>query len=199
MKSFEHLLHEPLTDLLKHPGESTIGWALTQAARLHRTLLNTKLADLGLFAGQEQVLEALASHGSLAMSELAAVLRVRAPTASKMVTRLAALGFVQRDLGRKDARTVRVRLTRKGRMAVTRLQGLWDEVEHNLLSDLTLTEQGQLHELLLRAVTNLSPALAMNEKDFGSAQGAADRPMVLPHQASSSPDVLEQPIPRPHV
>jgi hypothetical protein len=44
---------------LKHPGDPTIGWALTQAARLHRTYLNTKLADLGLFAGQEQVLEAL--------------------------------------------------------------------------------------------------------------------------------------------
>ena len=107
---------------MKHtPGESTIGWALTQPARLHRTHLNTKLADLGLFAGQEQVLEALVSHGALTMSELAGILRVRTPTASKMVTRLAGLGFVQRDLGRRDARTVRVGLTRKGRMAATRL------------------------------------------------------------------------------
>jgi DNA-binding MarR family transcriptional regulator len=183
---------------LKHPGDHTIGWALTQAARLYRTHLNTKLADLGLFAGQEQVLEALNNKGALAMSELAALLRVRAPTASKMVTRLAALGFVQRDLGRKDARTIRVRLTRKGRMAVARLQGLWDEVERDLLSDLSSTEQRQLHELLLRAATNLSPALEDNEQDVGSAYDAADRPMALPHQASNNPDVRKQPIPRPH-
>jgi DNA-binding MarR family transcriptional regulator len=188
----------PVNDLLKHPGDRTIGWVLTQAARLHRTHLNTKLAGLGLFAGQEQVLEALDSHGALTIGELAALLRVRAPTASKMVTRLAALGFVQRDPGRKDARTVGVRLTRKGRMAVTRLQGLWDEVERDLLKDLSSTEQRQLQELLLRAVTNLSPAHENNEQDFGSARRAADRPMALPHQTSSSPDVREQPIPRPH-
>src|SRR5215203_305503 len=150
---------------LKHPGECTIGWALTQAARLHRTHLNTKLADLGLFAGQEQVLEALRSYGALTISQLAALLRVRAPTASKMVTRLALLGFVQRDPSRKDARTVGVRLTRKGRMAITRLQGLWNEVERDLLNDLSSTEQRQLHELLLRAVTNLSPAFERNEQD----------------------------------
>src|SRR5215217_9176953 len=116
-------------DLLTHPGDRTIGWALTQAARLHRMHLNTKLADLGLFAGQDQVLESLDSHGALTMNELAAVLRVRAPTASKMVTRLAALGFAQRDPGQKDARTVRVRLTRKGRLAITHLRELWDDVE----------------------------------------------------------------------
>ena len=186
-------------DPLKHPGDRTIGWALKQAARLHRTHLNTKLANLGLFAGQEQVLEALNNQGALPIGELAALLRVRPPTASKMVTRLAVLGFVQRDPDQRDARTIRVRLTRKGRMAVTRLQGLWDEVERDLVKDLTSSEQRQLQEFLLRAVTNLSPALANNQQDFGSANGAADRPMPLPHQTSSSPDVLEQPIPQPHV
>src|SRR5215203_5019264 len=169
-------------DLLTRPGDRTIGWALTQDARLHRTHLNTKLAELGLFAGQEQVLDTVNGYGALTIGELAAMLRVRAPTASKMVTRLTALGFVQRDPGQKDARTVRVRLTRKGRMAVTRLQGLWDEVEHNLLKDLTTTEQRHLHELLLRAVTNLSRAFEKHEQDSGSAHGAADRSLALPHQ-----------------
>jgi len=31
---------------VKYPGDRTIGWALMQAARLHRTHLNTKLANL---------------------------------------------------------------------------------------------------------------------------------------------------------
>jgi DNA-binding MarR family transcriptional regulator len=82
------------------------------------------------------------------------------------VTRLTALGFVQRDPGRKDARTVRVRLTRKGRMAVIRLQGLWDEVERDLLKDLSADEQRQLQELLLRVAMNFSPVLENNETDF---------------------------------
>ena len=188
----------PVNNLLKHPGDRTIGWALTQAARLHRTHLNTKLANLGLFAGQEQVLEALNNQGVLPIGELAALLRVRAPTASKMVTRLAVLGFLQRDPDQRDARTIRVRLTRKGRMAVAHLQGLWDEVERDLVKDFTSAEQNELQELLLRAATNLSPAVETNKQDCGSAHGAADQPMPLPHQTSSSPDVLEQPIPRPH-
>jgi DNA-binding MarR family transcriptional regulator len=74
-------------------------------ARLHRFHLNEKLADMGLFAGQEQVLQALDDQGALTMGELASILRVRVPTASKAVTRLAALGFVERQSdGRTGAR-----------------------------------------------------------------------------------------------
>jgi DNA-binding MarR family transcriptional regulator len=178
---------------LKHPGDRTIGWVLTQAARLHRTHLNTKLVDLGLFAGQEQVLEALHSFGALTMSELAALLRVRPPTASKMVTRLAVLGFVQRDPDRKDARTVRVRLTRKGRMAVTRLQGLWDEVERDLLSDLSSTEQRQLQELLLRVAMNFSTVVKNHEQAFRSVSATCDDQQPREHQSPSKTGVL--PIP----
>ena len=75
---------------------------------------------MGLFAGQEQVLQALDQQKVLTMSDLAAILRVRVPTASKAVTRLAVLGFVERmsellSDGR-DRRTVQVKLTRKGKV-----------------------------------------------------------------------------------
>lgn len=63
------------------------------------------------------------------MGDLAALLRVRTPTASKAVTRLAALDFVASAADPKDARTITVRLTRKGRLAAGRIQAIWDEVE----------------------------------------------------------------------
>jgi hypothetical protein len=62
---------------MKHPGEKSVGWALVQAAQLHRGRMGDKLGALGLFAGQEQVLQALAAPGLMTMGELAAVLRVR--------------------------------------------------------------------------------------------------------------------------
>jgi len=68
---------------MKHPGAKSVGWALVQAARLHRSRMGDKLADLGLFAGQEQVLQALAATDIMTMGELAGILRVRPPTASK--------------------------------------------------------------------------------------------------------------------
>ena len=43
----------------KHPGIKSVGWALVQASRLHRSRTGDKLSELGLFAGQEQVLQAL--------------------------------------------------------------------------------------------------------------------------------------------
>ena len=92
---------------MAHPNESSIGWVLAQTARLHRFHLNKKLTDMGLFAGQEQVLQALDGQGALTIGELASNLRVRGPTVSKAVTRLAALGFVERESNGEDRRSVR--------------------------------------------------------------------------------------------
>jgi DNA-binding MarR family transcriptional regulator len=170
-----------------------IGWALMQAARLHRVYLSQKLVDLDLFAGQEQVLQALTSPRAVTIGELATILRVRTPTASKMVTRLAAVGFVERCQSRKDARTVRVRLTRKGRMAATRLQGLWSEVERDLVQGLDSAEQRQLQESLLQVATNLSRALGSNEPDFDSVSATYDDQQAREHQSSSKTGVLVVP------
>ena len=104
----------PWSDAMKHPEAKSVGWALVQAARLHRGRMGDELGELGLFAGQEQVLQALAVAGLMTMGELASVLRVRPPTASKTVSRLAALRLVERHAEPDDARIVRVKLTDGG-------------------------------------------------------------------------------------
>src|SRR3954464_6502699 len=91
---------------MKHPGVKSVGWALVQTSRLHRSRMGDKLAGLDLFAGQEQVLQALASEGRMTMGELASILRVRPPTASKTVSRLAAMKLVERHTEPGDARIV---------------------------------------------------------------------------------------------
>src|SRR3712207_2990785 len=96
----------PVERPMKHPGAKNVGWALVHAARLHRRRMGDKLAGLGLFAGQEQVLQALAATEVMTMGELAGVLRVRPPTASKTISRLAALGLVERHPEPDDARVV---------------------------------------------------------------------------------------------
>src|SRR3712207_5571770 len=98
---------------VKHPGGKSVGWALVQASRLHRSRTGDKLSEMGLFAGQEQVLQALVNAGPMTMGELAAILRVRPPTASKTVSRLSALKLVERHTEPGDARVVRVKLDRK--------------------------------------------------------------------------------------
>ena len=159
---------------MQHPNERTIGWVLAQAARLHRFYLNEKMAEMGLFAGQEQVLQVLANQGAITIGDLATILRVRPPTASKAVTRLAVLGFVERQSNDGDRRSVRVRLTRKGETAAARIQALWDDVETDMVVEFDPKERKRLRKLLLRAAANLATALGGDEQDFDIPLDALD-------------------------
>jgi DNA-binding MarR family transcriptional regulator len=175
---------------MKHPGAKSVGWALVQAARLHRSRMGDKLADLGLFAGQEQVLQALAATDIMTMGELAGILRVRPPTASKTVSRLATLNLVERHAEPDDARVVRVRLTEEGRRKAVAIERLWDEVEAELLSDLDAKDRRRLRKLLRKAAKSLAVAagadsrgLEAGDEDIDELAGDA---VVLPVRAAAT-------------
>ncbi|MCE4223188.1 winged helix-turn-helix transcriptional regulator [Methylobacterium sp. C25] len=143
---------------MRPPAAKSVGWALVQAARLHRARVGDRLAALDLFAGQEQVVQALAVAGSMTMGDLAATLRVRPPTASKTISRLAALGFVERRAEAGDGRIVRVRLTETGFAKAAAIEKIWDEVEAELLDDFEGKEKRRLRKLLRKAAGNLADA-----------------------------------------
>ncbi|MBE7198327.1 MAG: MarR family transcriptional regulator [Parafilimonas terrae] len=143
---------------LRPPGIRSVGWALVQAARLHRARTGDRLAKLGLFAGQEQVVQALAAAGTMTMGDLAALLRVRPPTASKTVTRLAALGIVERRAESGDGRIVRVQLTEAGLAKAQAIEQIQAEVESELLDHLDKTDRRRLRKLLRKAARGLAEA-----------------------------------------
>ncbi|GJE25422.1 MarR family winged helix-turn-helix transcriptional regulator [Methylobacterium organophilum] len=143
---------------LRPPAAKSVGWALVQAARLHRARVGDRLAALDLFAGQEQVVQALAAAGSMTMGDLAATLRVRPPTASKTISRLAALGFVERRAEAGDGRIVRVRLTEAGLAKAAAIERIWDDVEAELLDGFDNKEKRRLRKLLRRSASNLAEA-----------------------------------------
>ena len=158
----------------KHPGSKSVGWALVQAARLHRSRMGDKLADLGLFAGQEQVVQALAAEGQMTMGELAAILRVRPPTASKTVSRLAALGLVERRAEPDDARVVRVGLTADGAAKAEAIAAIWDEVETELLGDFDAKERKRLRKLLRKVARNLAEITGADARGLDAADDEPD-------------------------
>ncbi|WP_407518828.1 MarR family winged helix-turn-helix transcriptional regulator [Methylobacterium oryzisoli] len=150
---------------LRPPGAKSVGWALVQAARMHRGRIGDRLAALDLFAGQEQVVQALAAAGTMTMGDLAATLRVRPPTASKTVTRLAALGFVERQAEAGDGRIVRVRLTEAGLAKAAAIDRIWDEVEAEMLDGFEGKERRRLRKLLRRAARNLAGAAGLDAQE----------------------------------
>ena len=149
-----------------HPAVKSVGWALMQPSRLHRSRTGDKLSELGLFAGQEQVLQALANAGPMTMGELAAILRVRPPTASKTVSRLSALKLVERHTEPGDARVVRVKLTREGKRKAAAIEALWDEVEAELLAGFDNKDRKRLRKLLRKAAKNLAGITGADQTGF---------------------------------
>ncbi|GBU18245.1 Transcriptional regulator SlyA [Methylobacterium jeotgali] len=163
---------------LRPPGSKSVGWALVQAARLHRARIGDRLGALGLFAGQEQVVQALAAAGTMTMGDLAATLRVRPPTASKTITRLSALGMVERHTEAGDGRLVRVRLTETGLAKAEAIERIWDDVEAELLEGFDNRERRRLRKLLRRSAANLAEAAGIEghepEPDLDGRDDDAD-------------------------
>lgn len=157
-----------------HPGVKSVGWALVQAARLHRSRTGDKLSELGLFAGQEQVLQALASSGPMTMGDLAAILRVRPPTASKTVSRLSSLKLVERHTEPGDARVVRVKLTKEGKRKAAAIDALWDEVEAELLAGFDNKDRKRLRKLLRKAAKNLAGITGADQTGFEAEDDLED-------------------------
>lgn len=141
---------------IKHPEAKSVGWALIHAARLHRARMSDKLTNLGLFAGQEALFQALAASGAMTIGELATMLRIRPPTVSKMVTRLATVNLVERHPDGSDARIVRVRLTGQGQRMAATIDRLWDEVEAEMLESFDLKDHKRLRKMLRKVVKNLA-------------------------------------------
>lgn len=172
---------------LRPPGSKSVGWALVQAARLHRSRIGDRLAALDLFAGQEQVVQALAMAGTMTMGDLAATLRVRPPTASKTISRLAALGFVERRAEAGDGRIVRVRLTDAGLAKAEAIERIWDDVEAELLDGFEGKERRRLRKLLRRAAGNLAEVAGVEGHEV-------DREADSEIDAEDEPDALVVPV-----
>lgn len=169
-----------------HPGVKSVGWALVQASRLHRSRTGDKLSELGLFAGQEQVLQALASSGPMTMGDLAAILRVRPPTASKTVSRLASLKLVERHTEPGDARVVRVKLTKEGKRKAAAIDALWDEVEAELLAGFDNKDRKRLRKLLRKAAKNLAGITGADQSGFETEEDLEDLGLDEPELAATA-------------
>ncbi|MGL4323624.1 MAG: MarR family winged helix-turn-helix transcriptional regulator [Beijerinckiaceae bacterium] len=138
--------------------ERAMGTLLTIAARVHRARMAELLAGVGLYPGQEQVLQLLAENTAPTMSELADALTVKAPTISKTIGRLTQQGLVERKAGETDARLVRVALTDAGRERVTQLGEISNRLEDEMTKGFDGKDKKRLRRLLRKASKNLAKA-----------------------------------------
>jgi DNA-binding MarR family transcriptional regulator len=132
-----------------------VGQALTLAARRHRAYTAVLLAEIGLFPGQDQVLQLLANQDGVTMSAIADALRIKPPTASKMIARMAAQGLLERRGTEDDARKVAVFIADEGRNRIDQLQKKARKVEKQALTGLDDKDIRRLRRLLRKVAKNL--------------------------------------------
>ncbi len=148
--------------------EKLISVQLGLTARAFRTRSAELLAAIGLFPGQEQVLQSLLRHETTkpakgepllvgqSMGDLAAELSVRAPTVSKTIARLAAQGLVERQGSGADRRQVRVCLTEDGRKRAGMIEAISDRLEGELIDGLDSKDRKRFRKLLRKVSRNLA-------------------------------------------
>lgn len=140
-----------------------VGYRLTHAARLQRARSAQLLQELGLFPGQETVLKALTDQNGRTMGDLALTLRVRPPTVSKTIGRLATQGLVERRPSVEDARIVHVYLTEEGRKRADAIDNISAVLEDEMTEGLDGKDRKRLRKLLKKVEKNLSKILGSIE------------------------------------
>ena len=93
----------------------SVSTAVTQVARAMRTQLSRGLAESGLYAGQDTVVQLLFEQDGLTPGALAQKLGVKAPTMTRTIGRMEVQGFVERRPDETDQRLTKVYLTESGR------------------------------------------------------------------------------------
>jgi len=163
-----------------------VGQMLTLAARRHRARTAALLNGIGLFPGQDKVLQALSAVEGLSMSAIAGHLNVRPPTASKMIARMAAQGLLARKGRESDARLVMVSITDEGLSRIEGLRRIAKRVERETLAGLDDKDMRRLRRLLKKVARNLGEkddAAEADEPDADIAPGGDQMAEAAPPQS----------------
>lgn len=138
------------------PTQETVAYLLVQIAKAHRNALSVRLAEVGLYAGQELLLMQLWQQNGMSQSDLGERLQIEPPTLTKMLQRLEGCGLVERRRDAEDARICRAYLTEAGYALQAPVHRCWNAIERQILANFTLEEQVLLRRLLLQVRHNLS-------------------------------------------
>lgn len=143
---------------------------LQSTARQSRTALASRLLQHGLYAGQDQIMLALAEADGQTPGKLAARLGVRPPTITKTINRLQSQGFLERKTSAADSRQAHVFLTDAGRDAIRSIEKSLRKTEKLAFRGLDKKEQKALLKLLSRIEANLNDTEPAEATDLEEAE-----------------------------
>jgi len=156
---------------LSSDDERHIGFLISDVARLMRTAFDRRVRKLGLTRSQWLAINRLHRRPGATQSELAEMLEIEKPTASRMVDRMQAKGWVERRPDGADRRVNRLYLTAEADLIQLDLARIADHTIDDALSRLSPGERDQFSEFTARVKRQLQ---AMLDPDAPQRVVAAD-------------------------
>ncbi|MBR0672491.1 MarR family transcriptional regulator [Neoroseomonas soli] len=139
-----------------------LGVAIAQIARRWRARLDQRIAPFGLTEARWLVLLSLARRGDgITQKDLAARLRIEAPTLVRTLDWLEAQGFVERRAAPRDRRAKTIHLTEAARPLVRRIEAEAAAVRGEILAGIAEEELA----LCLGVLHRVAEGLARMEED----------------------------------
>ena len=142
------------------PPTHSVGFLLSDTARLLRMSFDERARTLGLTRAQWRVLARLAYSEGARQTTLAELLEVEPITLSRHLDRMEEAGFVERRPDPQDRRARCLYLTDKARPVLERMRALGREVQAEALAGLGDEAERQIIELLEGMRANLTARAA---------------------------------------
>ena len=125
-----------------------VSFAVAKVAKLHRQRADELLNEIGLYVGQEMLLNVLWTEGEMTQSELASRLEIQPATLTVALRRLEKAGHVVRSRDPEDQRVSRVQPSFKSAELRDGVMLAWSRLEYETIQNLTEPEQKMLSILL---------------------------------------------------
>jgi len=137
--------------LRKHLDNSLrFGFLIHDVSRMRRIVVDRALKPLGVTRSQWWVLAFLSRRDGMKMTALAADLDLTKMAVGGLIKRMEASGFVERRDDERDGRAKRIFLTAEGQSLVNRIRANVEDVEADILSNVSETELDVSAETLVK-------------------------------------------------
>lgn len=124
--------------------KSYVGFLISDASRLMRTIFDRRVRELGLTRSQWLVLRRLHRSPGASQSELADMMEIEKASAGRLIDRMEKNGWVERRPDDADRRVNRLFLTDQAVRVNARIQPVAEEVVDDALAGLSEAERAQL-------------------------------------------------------
>ena len=138
-----------------HRPRLTLGFMLSDVARLMRRNFNRRVQALGLTQAQWMLLARIARHEGSRQAQLAEILEMQPISVARLIDRMEASGWVERRKDPTDRRAVNLYLTKKAEPILDELWDRADETQTIALAGLSTTARSELTKALETIRENL--------------------------------------------